>query len=106
MEFEFIKCDIFSTKIQYKLSEWAQDKNRYLSIFLAMANQRDNFAIGMNMPDEIYDCRIPVFIRQDHSDNFVTSMRETDKNKEFGYYRHDRSPRYETDATSTSTPSG
>lgn len=79
VEFEFIKGNIFSKRVQDEISRWALEKDRqYLSIFLAMENQRSNFAIGMNMPDEVYDNAIPLFIRQDRSDNFVTNLREAD----------------------------
>lgn len=90
-EFEFIKGDIFSDKVREELRTWAEDKNQHLSIFLALANQRENFAIGMNMPDEVYDNEVPVFIRQDRSDNFVTNLRETDAGFEFNYYNIDYS---------------
>ncbi len=79
VEFEFIKGDIFSKKVQDEIRSWAKAKDKqYLSIFLAMENQRSNFVMGMNMPDEVYDNRIPVFIRQDRSDNFVTNLRKAD----------------------------
>ena len=79
VEFEFIKGDIFSKAVQDKICLWANDKSEQeLSIFLAMNNQRRNFAIGMNMPDEVYVNEIPVFIRQDRSDNFVTNLRLAD----------------------------
>lgn len=82
VEFEFIKGDIFSKRVQDEISRWANATDeQYLSIFLAMANQRNNFVLGMNMPDEVYDNEIPVFIRQDRSDNFVTNLREADVNK-------------------------
>lgn len=83
VEFEFIKGDIFSAPVQKVIQEWAQDKEQqYLSIFLALAEQRQNFVMGMNMPDAVYDNEIPVFIRQDRSDNFVTNLRETDVKKD------------------------
>lgn len=89
IEFEFIKGDVFSPKVQKEICKWANAKNeQYLSIFLAMTNQRDNFAIGMNMPDEVYENEIPVFIRQDLSDNFVTNLRKTDA-KLTDYYKLD-----------------
>ena len=87
VEFEFIKGDIFSQMVQDKIHNWAKDKNgQYLSIFLAMENQRNNFVMAMNMPDEVYDNKIPVFVRQDRSDNFVTNLRVAD-DKELDYYR-------------------
>ena len=87
VEFEFINGDIFSEKVQNMVRTWANDKdNQYLSIFLSMADQRNNFIMGMNMPDEVYDNAIPVFIRQDKADNFVTNLRKAD-DKESGYSR-------------------
>lgn len=80
IEFEFIKGDVFSQPIQDEITRWANDKKgQYLSIFLALANQRSNFVLSMNMPDKIYHNEIPVFIRQDRSDNFVTNLRTTDQ---------------------------
>lgn len=90
VEFEFIKGDVFSAKVQKELRSWAYLDDRYLSIFLTMADQRKNFMMGMNMPDEMYDREIPVFIRQDRSDNFVTNLRlaehENFKKKETKHY--------------------
>lgn len=86
VEFEFIKGDIFSKNVQDEISKWANNKNeQYLSIFLALKDQRSNFVMGMNMPDEVYDNEIPVFIRQDRSDNFVTNLRTAD-DKKLDYY--------------------
>lgn len=102
VEFEFIKGNVFSRAVQNELKKWALDKDgQYLSVFLTMKNQRSNFVIGMNMPDEIYNQCIPVFIRQDHSDIFVSKLREED-NREFQYayvkdhqlYKQTRKARY------------
>ena len=79
IDFEFIKGDIFSQRVQKLLCSWAEDGNQYLSVFLAMANQRDNFAVAMNMPDAIYNMEIPIFVRQDSSDNFITLLRQADE---------------------------
>lgn len=80
VEFEFIKGDVFSKQMQSLLNDWAEEhnENQYLSVFLAMANQRQNFVLGMNMPDSVYDNEVPIFIRQDRSDNFVSNLREAD----------------------------
>ena len=87
VEFEFIKGDVFSKKVQDEIQKWANEHNKkqYLSIFLAMADQRQNFLMGMNMPDEVYDKRINVFIRQNRSDNFVTNLRNADLQTKFDY---------------------
>lgn len=86
VEFEFIKGDVFSRQVQDLISMWAEESDRqYLSIFLAQADQRLNFVMGMNMPDSVYDKKVNVFIRQDRSDNFVTNLRTSDAKKEFDY---------------------
>ena len=82
VEFEFIQGDIFSKSMQNLVKTWASNDEEYLSIFLAMSNQRQNFVIGMNMPDEVYDHAIPIFIRQEKSDNMVTNLRKADRAKE------------------------
>lgn len=85
VEFEFIKGDVYSEVVQNLLTSWAKDiDHQYLYIFLAMADQRNNFMMGMNMPDEVYDNAIPVFIRQDDADNLVTNLRKAD-DKDFDY---------------------
>ncbi len=81
VEFEFIKGDVFSKNVQDVISSWAEEHSegkQCLSIFLALADQRQNFVMGMNMPDEVYNNEIPVFIRQNRSDNFVTNLRNAD----------------------------
>ena len=85
VEFEFIKGDVYSKEVQALISEWSLDNERQcLSIFLSLADQRLNFMMGMNMPDEVYDNAIPVFIRQDRADDFVTNLRKAD-DKELDY---------------------
>lgn len=95
VEFEFVKGNVYSADVQKLIKEWAKDTKQYLSFFLAMANQRYNFIMGMNMPDEVYDNDIPVFIRQDRADDFVTNLRETDadlhdkEGNQVKYYKFD-----------------
>lgn len=85
VEFEFIKGDVYSKEVQDVIRQWAVDEEgQYLSIFLAFAEQRYNFMMAMNMPDEVYERAIPIFIRQDRADNFVTNLRKVD-DKDFKY---------------------
>ena len=83
VEFEFIKGNVFSHRVQEEIRQWAMDKTEYLSIFLPLTDQRQNFVLGMNMPDEVYDNEVPVFIRQDRSDNFVTNLRNADIKRDY-----------------------
>lgn len=84
VEFEFIKGDVFSKAVQDEIEGWADEHNekQFLSLFLAMSDQRQNFVMGMNMPDRVYNKEVPIFIRQDRSDNFVTNLRKADIKKE------------------------
>lgn len=84
VQFEFINGDVFSKRVQDQIQSWAKkhhDGKQYLSIFLALEDQRQNFLLGMNMPDEVYDYGVNLFIRQDRSDNFVTNLRNADECK-------------------------
>ena len=87
VSFEFIKGDVFADEIRQYLSSCANIQQEKLSIILAMSNQQDNFAIGMNMPEIIYEKGIPVFIRQDRSSAFVTNLREVCANKDILKYK-------------------
>lgn len=91
IQFEFIKGDVFSHNVQRLMGIWATDQDRqHLSIFIALSNPRTNFVMAMNMPDEVYDNAVPVFIRQERSDNFVTNLREASIQKgELSYYRYE-----------------
>ena len=86
IEFEFIKGDVFSKPVQDLIGIWANEheQQQYLSIFLAMANQRQNFVMGMNMPEPVYIREVPLFIRQDRSDNFVSNLRSADEKAKDG----------------------
>ena len=89
VEFEFIKGDVFSYRVQEEIRRWAEDtKHQYLSIFIAQSNQRQNFALAMNMPDKVYDNAVPIFIRQKRSDNFVTDLRKADEKKNKDALKH------------------
>ena len=85
VDFEFKEGNVFSESIQDEIKSWVKDKGQSLSIFLALADQRENFVMGMNMPDEVYDHKVPIFIRQDKSDNLVTSLRNSDDKHAYQY---------------------
>ena len=90
VEFEFVKGDIYSKEVQDLIAQWATDDGQYLSLFLAMADQRKNFMLGMNLPDEVYDRAVPVFIRQDRADDFVTNLRTADdKDIDYSFVKTD-----------------
>lgn len=90
VEFEFVNGNIYSKEVQDLVARWAADGGQYLSLFLAMSDQRKNFMLGMNLPDEVYDNGVPVFIRQNRADDFVTNLRlADDKDVEYISVRDD-----------------
>jgi len=74
VEFEFIKGDVYSVEIQKLIAKWASDDKQLLSLIFAMRDSRHNMAIAMNLPDEVYESHIPVFIRQNTSSKFLTQL--------------------------------
>lgn len=76
VEFEFIKGDVYSLQIQKQIAEWALDETQLLSLIFAMRDSRHNMAIAMNLPDEVYERNISVFIRQNISSQFLAKLHE------------------------------
>lgn len=76
VEFEFIKGDIYSSQIQKQIVEWASDETQLLTLIFAMRDSRHNMAIAMNLPDEVYERNIPVFVRQNTSSKFLAKLHE------------------------------
>ena len=76
VEFEFIKGDVYSMQIQKQIAEWASDETQLLSLVFAMRDSRHNMAIAMNLPDEVYERNVPVFVRQNSSSKFLAKLHE------------------------------
>ena len=76
VEFEFIKGDIYSSQIQKQIVGWASDETQLLTLIFAMRDSRHNMAIAMNLPDEVYERNIPVFVRQNTSSKFLAKLHE------------------------------
>ena len=74
VEFEFVKGDVYSQRVQELMARWATDENQLLSLIFAMRDSRHNMAIAMNLPDEVYEKAIPVFIRQNTSSKFLSIL--------------------------------
>lgn len=77
VEFGFVKGDIYSPEIQEQIAKWATDEHQVLSLVLAMRDSRQNMSVAMSMPDEVYEARIPVFVRQNKSSKFLSKLQST-----------------------------
>lgn len=82
VEFEFIKGDVYSLQIQKQMAEWASDETQLLSLIFAMRDSRHNMAIAMNLPDEVYEKNVPVFVRQNTSSKFLARLHEKSEKTE------------------------
>jgi hypothetical protein len=92
IEFEFIKGKAEQPEIRKLLSDWAQDDNQILTIAICQRDPSKNMAIGLYLPDIIYekgkeDCaineQIPVFIRQKSSGALLTQLRSNSNNTSY-----------------------
>lgn len=75
IEFEFIKGKAEQPEIRALLSKWAQDDNQVLTIAICQRDPSKNMAIGLYLPDIIYENQIPVFIRQKSSGTLLSQLR-------------------------------
>ena len=82
VEFEFIKGDVYSSQIQKQIAEWASDETQLLTLIFAMRDSRHNMAIAMNLPDEVYERNIPVFVRQNTSSKFLAKLHDKSEKSE------------------------
>ena len=77
VEFSFIKGDIYTPEIQSLLVEWAEDNQQSLSVVIPTCDSRQNLSITMSLPDELFKCQIPIFIRQDTSGRFIEKLQNS-----------------------------
>lgn len=77
IRFRFVSGNIYEREVQDILSDWANKKDQILSLFFALPDNRQNMSVAMNLPDNIYDNGIPIFIRQNSSSLFINKIRNT-----------------------------
>jgi hypothetical protein len=65
IEFEFIKARVEYPAIQQYLSELSCDESLYLTIAICFSYPPQSLAVGLYLPDTIYDNRIPVLVQQE-----------------------------------------
>lgn len=81
IEFEFIKGKAEQPEIRDLLTEWAKDDKQVLSIAICQRYPSKNMAIGLYLPDIIYQKGIPVFIRQKSSGALLNQLKQNDNSK-------------------------
>lgn len=64
VEFEFIKGRAETPAIQNLIKEWVHDSGQVLTIAVCLNYPPQSMAMGLYLPDDVYDENIPVFVRQ------------------------------------------
>lgn len=88
VRFEFIKGRAESPAIQGLIRSWADEENALLTIAICLNYPPKSMAMGLYLPDNVYDKNIPVFIRQETSAALL-AMLNSKKTEEDGHkYSH------------------
>jgi hypothetical protein len=88
IEFEFIKGRAETLEIQQLLAQWAKDPQQELSIAICLNFPPQSMAMGLYLPDVIYDQNIPVFIRQETSSALLDMLNNRIKKESLNRYSH------------------
>lgn len=88
IEFEFIKGQAETPEIQQLLAQWAKDPQQELSIAICLNFPPQSMAMGLYLPDVIYDQNIPVFIRQETSSALLDMLNNRIKKESLNRYSH------------------
>ena len=88
VEFTFIKGKAEQPEIREMLSQWASDKEQLLNIAVCLRDPSKSMAVGLYLPDAIYDNNIPVFIRQKSSGALLSLLNKEHHDHEYRRYRN------------------
>ena len=88
VKFEFIKGRAETPAIQKLLAEWAEDKSQQLSIAICLNFPPRAMAMGLYLPDSVYDRNIPVFVRQETSSALLNMLNNRLKEEPLNRYSH------------------
>lgn len=86
IEFNFIKGDTESENIRQLLSTWAKDNEQILTIAVCLSDPPASIAMGLYLPDTIYQKGIPVFIRQRTTGTLLNTVRNSPNDGKWNKY--------------------
>jgi len=75
MSFEFIECNAISIESRELMEEW-NSKNQLLAAAVCFRNPDYSLHIGLNLPREIYESKIPILLRQEELHGFTKSIND------------------------------
>lgn len=88
VQFEFIKDRAESPLIQNKIKEWVHNPDEILTIAVCLNYPPQSMAMGLYLPDDVYDNNIPVLIRQETSSALLNMLNSKKKDDEIHKYSH------------------
>jgi len=88
VEFEFIKGRAESPVIQQTISKWAESEDELLGIAICLNYPPQSMAMGLYLPDNIYNKNIPVFIRLETSAALLTMLNSKKAEEDVHKYSH------------------
>ena len=88
IRFEFIKGKAESTLVQNQIEKWATDDSELLSIAVCLNLPPQSMAVGLYLPDKVYEKDIPILIRQETSSALLTMLNSTQKENDYHKYSH------------------
>ncbi len=71
LEWEFIQGRAESKEVQALLEAWSREKEQLLTIAICFNFPHTSLALGLYLPDAVYENEIPVWIRQETSDTIL-----------------------------------
>ena len=80
IEFEFIKSRIENPKMQEEIAQWSLDGHSCLTIAVCFSFSPASIAAGLYLPDEVYERKIPVLVRQVLSDYTLLMFSQKNQN--------------------------
>lgn len=88
VEFEFIKGRAETPAIQNLIKEWVHDSGQVLTIAVCLNYPPQSMAMGLYLPDDVYDENIPVFVRQETSSALLNMLNSRKKDEAIHKYSH------------------
>lgn len=88
VQFEFIKGRAENPLIQNKIREWAHASDEILTIAICLNYPPESMAMGLYLPDDVYDNNIPVLVRQETSSALLNMLNSKKKEDEIHKYSH------------------
>lgn len=88
IRFEFIKSRAEDPIVQNMFQEWAESPDEILTIAVCFSYPPESMAMGLYLPDSIYEKNIPVFIRQETSSTLLEMLSENKKTEKIHRFSH------------------